>query len=111
MILSLIAGFVVAPIHLCPSARVADSSREDKDGWIVLHLAGKPKEVGFQYGTLAAKEIDDAHKALRATIEGMSGKDWPFYRRSGKDAVLGKIGSRISGRASRSSGRSGGERI
>lgn len=57
-------------------------SREDKAGWIVLHLKGKPYEIGLQHGTLLAKEIDDAIQT--ASTEGASkgGQDWNWLRQT-----------------------------
>ena len=56
------------------------SSRVDQDGWAVLHLSGPPHEIGFQYGKLAAKEINDANQMLRAYLKHNTEKDWNFFR-------------------------------
>ena len=60
-------------------ARLKAASREDNAGWIVLHLSGAPKEIGFQHGSLLAAEIDDVLKALKASI-AMEGSAWDKYR-------------------------------
>ena len=38
---------------------LAKASRIDKNGWIYLHIEGRPFERGFQRGYLTANEIDD----------------------------------------------------
>lgn len=69
--------------------RLAAASRKDEAGWIQLHLKGAPKEIGYQYGYLAAKEIDDAHKALKDEIAGSY--DWAWYRDSAKKVFWDKV--------------------
>ncbi len=35
------------------------ANRYEKDGWIFVHIEGKPFERGFQHGYLLAKELKD----------------------------------------------------
>jgi hypothetical protein len=37
--------------------RLAKASREDKNGWIYLHLEGSPADIGYQHGYLIATEM------------------------------------------------------
>jgi len=30
--------------------RLGKATREDKNGWIYIHLAGSPSDIGFQHG-------------------------------------------------------------
>ena len=64
-------------------ARLANDYRVDKEGWVYVHLAGEPKDIGYAYGTLLAPEIDDAQKALRVSL-APTGKDWSFYRETAR---------------------------
>jgi hypothetical protein len=38
---------------------ISKANRHEKDGWIYLHIEGKPEERGFQHGYLLAKEIKE----------------------------------------------------
>ena len=48
-----------------PHDPLANASREDKNGWIYVHLEGSPHDVGYQHGYLVAKEIDTMLKVLQ----------------------------------------------
>lgn len=69
--------------------RLAHASREDKAGWIYLRLQGKPKDVGYQYGCLAARDIDDAHKALALGFKAPY--NWAWARKTAKDLFWAKL--------------------
>src|SRR5258708_7544507 len=71
--------------------RVGNASRENKNGWIYLHLEGSPKDIGFQHGYLLAKEIDDLIKAMKLVLPHESGKDWAFYKAFAKKAFWDKV--------------------
>jgi hypothetical protein len=43
---------------------LAKAQRIDKNGWIFLHIEGKPYERGFQRGYLTANEIEDFFKTV-----------------------------------------------
>lgn len=53
--------------------------RVDRAGWIYLHLAGTPHEIGKEYGLLAAKEIDDAHRVVALDFQAQP-YDWHWAR-------------------------------
>ncbi len=69
--------------------RLTKAYRYEKAGWIYAKLEGKPRTIGFQYGYLLAPEIDDAHRALRATDLGE--KDWDWYRVESKKLFWDKL--------------------
>lgn len=71
--------------------RLRNASREDKNGWIYVHLEGAPKEIGFQNGYLMSGEIDDLIKAMKLVLSRESGKEWSFYRDFVKKAFWDKI--------------------
>jgi len=57
-------------------------TRSEKNGWIVLHLEGTPREIGRQHGTLLAPEIDDALKMMAQFLAGATKEPWSFYRQA-----------------------------
>lgn len=69
--------------------RLSKAYRYEKSGWIYAHLEGKPRSIGYQYGYLLAPEIDDAHKALKATE--LSSNDWNWYRTETKRLFWEKL--------------------
>lgn len=77
--LPLLAALLIV-VHPDPDpAIMAKASREDKGGWIILHLAGSPRQVGYQHGALASTEIPDAIAAVKLVVQG-HGKDWDWLR-------------------------------
>jgi hypothetical protein len=71
--------------------RLAKASREDRAGWIYVHLEGKPEDIGFQHGWLLADEIDDALHMMQYFLKNSTGKDWDFYRAAVKKMFWDKI--------------------
>jgi len=71
--------------------RLGNASREDKNGWIYVHLEGSPKDIGFQNGYLLSAEIDDLIKAMKLVLPRESGKDWAFYKAFVKKAFWDKV--------------------
>ncbi|HAL82041.1 MAG TPA: peptidase C45 [Mucilaginibacter sp.] len=71
--------------------RLGKATREDKNGWIYLHLAGSPSDIGYQHGYLAANEIDTLIKVLQYYLPSNSGKDWAFYRGASARFIWKKI--------------------
>ena len=61
--------------------RLKNASRENKNGWISVHLEGTPAEIGYQHGYLLAPEIDDCIRMFAFYFEkGSTQKDWKFFR-------------------------------
>ncbi|AIE85144.1 C45 family autoproteolytic acyltransferase/hydolase [Fimbriimonas ginsengisoli] len=85
--LTLLASFLLSNPSMDP--RLVGASREDGAGWIQLHLKGKPRDIGYQYGTLLAAEIDDAQRAQRSEISGKY--DWDWYRVTAKKLFWSKV--------------------
>lgn len=71
--------------------RLKGSFRNDVAGWVYVHLEGKPRDIGYQYGTLMAKEIDDAHRALKTEVRGPKGEGWEWYRAAAKTVFWDKV--------------------
>ncbi|HZY36872.1 MAG TPA: C45 family peptidase [Mucilaginibacter sp.] len=73
------------------NSRLGNATREDKNGWIYLHLAGSPADIGYQHGYLAAKDIDTLIKVLQYYLPSSSGKDWAFYRGAAQRFLWKKV--------------------
>ena len=73
------------------AAILAEASREDKDGWIILHLNGSPHDVGFQHGALAAKEIESAVKTFAFAASHETGHDWEWYKTVAKSMFWDRV--------------------
>src|ERR1700755_2025065 len=71
--------------------RLGNASREDRNGWIYIHLEGSPKDIGFQHGYLLSAEIDDLIRAMKLVLPHESGKDWGFYKDFVKKAFWAKV--------------------
>jgi hypothetical protein len=65
-----------------PDPRLAKATRQEKAGWIYIHLEGSPRQIGYQHGYLLAPEIADSLRVMKAFLAKTSGKDWEFYRKT-----------------------------
>ncbi len=84
-----LAVALLAPIPA--QDRMAGSSRREEAGWVYVALKGAPRDIGFQYGTLLAAEILDAHQALRPELVRNTGKDWNWFRDEAKRMFWDKL--------------------
>jgi hypothetical protein len=89
----------VLPVLLLLGAAFALTSREPqtdvrlkgatraagRNGWIAVHLAGTPAEIGFQHGWLLAEEIRDNQRSLSTGLMHDEKKDWAFFRNTARD--------------------------
>ncbi len=53
--------------------------RYDENGWIYIHIEGKPYERGFQHGRLAARELADIKRSLEYLTYWNTGMKWQFF--------------------------------
>jgi hypothetical protein len=88
--------FITAVLFGCvpsPTAsdRLGKATREDKNGWIYVHLSGSPADIGYQHGYLVANEIDTLIKVMQYYLPSSSGKDWAFYRAASARFLWNKI--------------------
>lgn len=72
-------------------ARLKDSYRQDKNGWIYVHLEGSPREIGFQHGWHLAREIDDALRMFSYYLASSTNKTWDFYREAAQRLFWPKL--------------------
>jgi len=69
-----------------PRLRKATRSGE-RNGWIQVHLEGKPAEIGFQHGALLATEIKDTFQAVSTEMVHEEKKDWAFFRKTAEEVL------------------------
>jgi hypothetical protein len=58
---------------------LAKAYREDKNGWIYLHIEGEPFERGFQRGYLTANETDEFLKTMAYLLKFNTAKESDFF--------------------------------
>jgi len=74
------------PLPAADAALLAGSSRKPPvNNWTVVHLAGSPKQLGYQHGYLLAPEIADLQKVFLLELTHDNGKDWNFFREASKN--------------------------
>ena len=88
-----------APVH----NRLGNATREDKNGWIYVHLSGSPADIGYQHGYLVSKEIDTLIKVMQFYLPHTSKKDWAFYRAASERFLWKKIDTEYQARNKRHS--------
>ncbi len=55
------------------------ASRQERNGWIFLHIEGKPFARGFQHGYLLAKEIAESLRVEKYMDWWNTGKDVALF--------------------------------
>ena len=65
--------------------------RPEQNGWIYVHLEGKPAEIGFQHGYHLAPEIEDAQKVVALELTRDTKRDWQFYRDAAQKMLWPRI--------------------
>lgn len=71
--------------------RLAKASRENKNGWIYVHLEGSPSDIGYQHGYLLANDIDTSIQAVSYLLQHDTKRDWGFYRQAAKNFLWDKL--------------------
>ena len=54
-----------APLTKEQESWASRAERHERAGWVYLHIEGQPRERGFQYGYLMAKEIAESLRVRR----------------------------------------------
>lgn len=70
---------------------LAKASREDKNGWLYVHLEGSPADIGYQHGYLLANDIDTSIQAVAYYLNHDTHRDWNFYRAAAENFLWGKL--------------------
>lgn len=82
-------GFPAADVKA--DSRLGSAYRFDKGGWIYVHLAGSPRQIGFQHGSLLAPEIEDAFEEVKLDDTHSTRRDWEFFRQAAREMLWPKI--------------------
>jgi hypothetical protein len=61
------------------------------NGWTYIHLAGTPRQIGFQHGYLLRDEIEDNLSVYRLEARVKLKKEWPFMRDAAKTILWPKL--------------------
>lgn len=72
-------------------ARPVPERLPEKNGWIQVRLAGSPKAIGFQHGSLLAPEIADAKRVIELLTAHDTKKDWGFFREAVRQVLWPKV--------------------
>ncbi len=59
-------------------AWLVKANRNEKNGWIYLHIEGTPEERGFQHGYLLAKEIKESIRVLNEVWQYHTALEWEW---------------------------------
>jgi hypothetical protein len=86
------AGACSKPARTKLPPELRNSTRQDVNGWVFVHLEGTPREVGFQNGYHLAAEIDDALQMFAFFLEKSTGRDWAFFREAASRMFWPKVG-------------------
>jgi len=73
--------------------RLKPAHREERGGWIYVHLEGDPATIGFQHGYELGPEIEDAFAAVSAGMMHSTQRDWPFFRQVAREQLWPKLDS------------------
>jgi hypothetical protein len=65
--------------------------RENKNGWIYVHLEGDPSTIGYQHGSLLYGAIDTNLRMMSYFLEHETHRDWAFYRRCAHNFLWDKL--------------------
>jgi hypothetical protein len=72
--------------------RLAGSARgATKNGWITIRLAGTPEQIGFQHGSLLAREIEDSLAVTRLQLTHDGKRDWNFFRTAAEQILWPRL--------------------
>ena len=72
-------------------SRLANASRENRNGWIYVHLEGQPADIGYQHGYLLANDIDSSIQSVAYYLQHETHRDWQFYRNAAASFLWNKL--------------------
>ncbi len=75
-----------------PDIRLGKSYRRPPvNGWILVHLEGKPQDVGYQHGYWLADEIADMKAVSELELKESTHRDWSFFRQEARTMMWPRI--------------------
>ncbi len=75
--------------------RYGKGYRFNKNGWIYVHIEGKPYERGFQHGYLVAKELKEIMRVTKFVTYWNTGKNWDYFKNAAIKLFAKKIDQEI----------------
>ena len=87
----LLTGFLSSCSGPSKDTRLDKATRENKNGWIYVHLEGSPATIGYQHGYLLANDIDTTIQAVAHLLTHETKRDWNFYRTCAKNFLWNKL--------------------
>lgn len=72
-------------------SRLVKAHRENKNGWIYVHLEGDPATIGYQHGYLLAPDIDTTIRAVQYLLTHETKRDWNYYRACAQRFLWNKL--------------------
>jgi hypothetical protein len=76
-----------APVLPAQDTRLQGSYKFTDGGWTYVHLQGTPEQIGFQHGTLLAREIEDNVQVYKVEAPHQTKRDWSFFRDAGQKVL------------------------
>jgi len=71
--------------------RLRPAFRQERNGWVFVHLQGSPAQIGFQHGYLLSKEIAEAQKVIALVLEHDTKQPWSFFREAARTVFWPKV--------------------
>lgn len=65
--------------------------RPPVNGWTLVHLEGKPRDIGYQHGYWLAAEIADMKAVGELELKHSTHKDWSFFRQEARTMMWPRI--------------------
>jgi hypothetical protein len=70
-----------------PDPRLEGGYKFNQGGWTYVHLQGSPERVGFQHGSLLAREIEDNVQVYRVETAHNNKRKWSFFRDAAQNVL------------------------
>jgi len=86
-------GQTTIPLTGEQKAWLAKADRHEKSGWIYLHIEGAPRERGFQYGHLLAKEIKETIRVFGEEWKYQTAMEWSWLVQRANEILTAKVDS------------------
>ena len=68
-------------------ARLHGAYKFNQGCWTYVHLEGTPEQIGFQHGSLLAREIEDNVHVYQVETPHDTQREWSFYRDEAKNVL------------------------
>jgi hypothetical protein len=72
---------------------LSKANRQEKNGWIYIHIEGNSQERGFQHGYLLANEIKESIRVKKTAWEYNTATEWSWILKKASEMYANKIDS------------------